>query len=591
MSATFAGCRKMLATAWRVHRGKTITALVFVVAGAAAAPLLALVLGWMTDAVVAGNRDVVLLAGLLAGVLAFATVTFGHFAHLAYFELAELAELDFDEQLIELSNGSVGIAHHEQAATSDAVTVLQREIRQFGRGLEALLNGLGLIIAVGITVVLLVRLHPLLLLLPLAAVPSLYLSRRAEHLVDTAKTDTAETTRTALHLFDLTTQLPAASELRVFGLADEMRRRHAGLWSDVTGRLFRADLRAAALRTAGQVTFALAYVGSVLLLVRAAVDGRRGIGDVILVVVLAAQISAQVTATVALLRDLQRMAALYGRMAQLRAAVINDDPGDLAPPARLRHGIALRNVSFSYPGTDTPVLRDVTVTLPAGSTVAVVGENGAGKSTLVKLLCGLYRPSSGRILLDHEDLHRFRPDRWRERTSVAFQDALRYEFRTRHAVGVGDLDSGFADQPVRDALRLARADDVLRQLPDGLDTVLGKGGSGAELSGGQWQKVALARALVRPAPMLLVLDEPTTALDPEAELAMFEHYAEQAARVGRQTGAITVLVSHRFSTVRTADLIVVVRDGRVVEAGDHTTLSAGSGPYAELVAINARAYR
>ncbi|GAA0368828.1 MULTISPECIES: ABC transporter ATP-binding protein [Micromonospora] len=591
MSATFAGSWRMLATAWRMHRGKTVTAIFFVVAGASAAPLLALVLGSMTDAVVAGNTRVVLLAGLLAGVLAFATVTFGHFAHLAYVELAEQAELDFDEQLITLSNGSVGIAHHEHAATSDTVTVLQREIRQFGRGLEALLNGLGLAIAVGITVVLLVRMHPLLLLLPLAAVPSLYLSRRAEYLVDKAKTDTAETTRTALHLFNLTTQLPSASELRVFGLADELRRRHAGHWSDVTARLFRADLRAVVLRTAGQVTFALAYVGSVLLLVRAAVDGRRGVGDVILVVVLAAQINQQVTATVTLLRDLQRMAALYGRMAQLRAAVRDADPGDLPAPDRLRHGIALQDVSFSYPGTGRTVLRDVTVTLPAGSTVAVVGENGAGKSTLVKLLCGLYRPSGGRILLDHEDLHRLRPDGWRERISVAFQDAVRYEFRTRHAVGIGDLDSGFADQPVRDALRLARADDVLRQLPDGLDTVLGKGGSGAELSGGQWQKVALARALARPAPLLLVLDEPTTAMDPEAELAMFEHYAEQASRVSQETGAITLLVSHRFSTVRTADLIIVVRDGRVVETGDHATLSAGSGPYAELVAINAWAYR
>lgn len=590
MSATLVGCRKMLGTAWRVHRGKTLTALFFVVAGAAAAPLLALVLGWMTDAVVAGDRGTVLLAGLIAGVLAFATVTFGHFAHLAYIELAELAELDFDVQLIGLSNGSVGIAHHEQAATRDTVTVLQREIRQFGRGLEALLNGLALAIAVGITAVLLARLHPLLLLLPLAAVPSLYLSRRAEYLVDAAKTETAETTRTALHLFDLTTQLPSASELRVFGLADEMRHRHAGLWSDVTTRLFRTDLRAAALRTAGQVTFALAYVGSVLLLVRAAVDGRRGVGDVILVVVLAAQISSQVTAAVALLRDLQRISALYRRMAQLRG-VVEGDSGDRVPPDRLRRGIALRNVSFSYPGASAPVLRDVTVTLPAGGTVAVVGENGAGKSTLVKLLCGLHRPTGGRILVDDEDLHRLRPDLWRERISVSFQDALRYEFRTRHAVGMGDLDSGFADSPVRDALHMARADDVLRQLPDGLDTVLGKGGSGAELSGGQWQKVALARGLIRPAPMLLVLDEPTSALDPEAELAMFEQYTEQAARVGRQTGAITVLVSHRFSTVRTADLIVVVGDGTVVEAGDHATLAAGSGPYAELVAINARAYQ
>jgi ATP-binding cassette subfamily B protein len=207
------------------------------------------------------------------------------------------------------------------------------------------------------------------------------------------------------------------------------------------------------------------------------------------------------------------------------------------------------------------------------------------------LLCGFYRPSEGRILVDGADLHGMSVDQWRTRIAAGFQDFVRYEFPVQQVVGVGDLARVSSEPAVRAALDRADATGVVDHLPDGLRTHLGKSyADGAELSGGQWQKLALGRAVMRESPLLVVLDEPTSALDPEAEHLLFQRHAEHARRVAARTGAITVFVSHRFSTVRTADLIVVVRDGRVVETGDHAALMAGAGLYAELFSLQAKAY-
>jgi ATP-binding cassette subfamily B protein len=223
--------------------------------------------------------------------------------------------------------------------------------------------------------------------------------------------------------------------------------------------------------------------------------------------------------------------------------------------------------------------------------VALVGENGAGKTTLVKLLCRFYEPSGGRIRVDGVDLQRIRLDEWRRRIATGFQDFVRFEFVARQAVGVGDLPLIDDEPAVEAALDRARASDVIGRLPDGLATQLGKSyADGVELSGGQWQKLALGRAMMRELPLLLILDEPTSGLDAEAEHALFERYAEGARRVGEATGGITFLVSHRFSTVRMADLILVVADGRIVEAGNHAALMRVGGLYAELYALQASAY-
>ncbi|MGH9283746.1 MAG: ATP-binding cassette domain-containing protein, partial [Acidimicrobiales bacterium] len=266
---------------------------------------------------------------------------------------------------------------------------------------------------------------------------------------------------------------------------------------------------------------------------------------------------------------------------------------DAEVPSRLTTGIALDHVSFAYPGTDRPVLDDVSVELPAGSVVAVVGENGAGKTTLVKLLCKLYEPSAGQILIDGVPLARMRPETWRDRLAGAFQDFFRFELLARQSVGVGDLPRLDDEAAVGEAVDRAGAGDVVERLPRGLASQLGPTWpEGVEVSFGQWQKLALARGFMRDDSLLLVLDEPTAALDAETEHALFERYAAAArteAAAGR--GRITVLVSHRFSTVRMADLIVVLDGSRLVEVGTHAELVARGGQYAELYAIQAAAYR
>jgi len=248
-------------------------------------------------------------------------------------------------------------------------------------------------------------------------------------------------------------------------------------------------------------------------------------------------------------------------------------------------------VSFVYPGTDRLVLNDVNLDLPAGSVVAVVGENGAGKSTLVKLLAKMYEPTSGRILIDQTDLARIPPMEWRTRLAGAFQDFFRFEFLARYTVGVGDVPRLDNEPAVIKAESRAGADDVVVKLTEGLETQLGRTWpGGVDVSFGQWQKLALARGFMRDEPIVLVLDEPTAALDAETEHALFERYAA-AVRDDSTEGRITILVSHRFSTVRMADLIVVLDGARVVEVGSHEALMARAGQYSQLYGIQAAAYR
>jgi ATP-binding cassette subfamily B protein len=343
--------------------------------------------------------------------------------------------------------------------------------------------------------------------------------------------------------------------------------------------------------------FGGAYVGAVVFV-------ASGLGapsaDVLLVLAAGSRLSAYIGATVGeigFLRGIwldgsQRLAWLEDYAASLVAFA------DQAVQSRLTDGILLERVSFAYPGTDRLVLDGVDLRLPAGSVVAIVGENGAGKTTLVKLLCKLYEPTAGRILVDGAPLARMPADEWRSRLAGAFQDFFRFEFRARHSVGLGDVPRLDDEPAVLTAVARAGADDVVAGLAAGLETQLGQTWpEGVEVSFGQWQKLALARGFMRDAPLLLVLDEPTAALDAETEHALFERYAAVArgdgngSRLGAAEGRITVLVSHRFSTVRMADVIVVLDGSRVAQVGTHEDLMARGGPYADLYGIQAAAYR
>jgi ATP-binding cassette subfamily B protein len=583
----------LLRMSWQQHRAKTAGSLILILLGAIAAPLLALALKWVTDSAVAGDAEAAVGAGVAVAVCIIGVLTLGHFAHIAYFELSEINTLAAEQRLIDLANGSAGIEHQERAEFADRIAILEQELQQIQNGFYAVLSLSSLAVAIALTGLLLALVNPVLLLLPLVAFPPLIAGRQAQLVLDRARDATAPDTRLAMHLFRLATAAGPAKELRVFRLQDEIRRRHRELWEKTTRRLWRAQLKAMVLRAAGQLVFAAGYVAGVLLVVNDAIAGQRTVGDVVLAITLAAQVNQQVAAAVALLTDLQRIGRAHARFTWLERYIAEREPApaDAPVPGRLQSGVTFRDLAFTYPGTDQAVLEGVNLTLPAGSTVAIVGENGAGKSTLVKLLCRFYEPTSGSIEVDGVPLASIPLTGWRARIASGFQDFARFELVARRTVGVGDLPVLDEEPAVMGALGRAQATDVVGRLEDGLSTQLGKTYTdGTELSGGQWQKLALGRAMMRELPLLLVLDEPTSALDAEAEHALFDRYAEGARRVGAASGGITVLVSHRFSTVRMADLIVVIADGRVVESGSHARLMRNKGLYAELYQLQAAAY-
>ena len=585
----------ILASSWRASPRRLLISAALMLLGNVSGPLTAVFLALTTDAALRHDTGSAVVAACAVAVVALLSLTMEHFAHIFFFELADLHHLRMEREIGVLAQGTVGVEQHERRDHADRMELLRQETWAIFDGVQTVLTAGTLLVQIVLTAVLLARLEPWLLLLPVFAVPPLVAGRLAERLREGAELATAEETRLGWHLLDLAVSPAAAKEIRLSGLQGVLRRRQAETRRRVEARLRRSELKGMLLRLAGQLIFAIGYVGAVIVVVRAAIDGRQSVGDVVLVVTLAVQTNAQAAGAVAVAQSLQGTARAMAHVRWLRLeAAAHADPvrADQAAPAALRDGITLTGVAFRYPGTDTDVLRDVTVRIPAGTTVAIVGDNGAGKSTLVKLLCRFYRPTAGEILVDGVDLRRIDPARWRERIAAGFQDFVRFDAPARESIGVGDLAR--LDEPgaVAAGVRRADAQVVVDRLPQGLDTHLGKSyEDGEELSGGQWQRIALSRAMMREQPLLLLLDEPTAALDPLTEHALFERYAASARDVGQRTGGITVLVSHRFSTVRMADLILVVSDGRIAEAGDHQALMARDGIYAELFTLQAAAYR
>ncbi len=480
------------------------------------------------------------------------------------------------------------IAHQERPDYLDRLAMLRDQIFVLDHMYMSVFSTCGWILRLVVTVALLVSIHPALILLAVFALPTVWTSAWRPAIERQAQERHAPDGRLARHLFTLATTAAPGKEVRVTGIGPRLVRDRRGAWDSWYDAVSRARWGSAAWHALAWTVFGAAYAGAIVFV---SIGMRAPAGAVLLVLAAGARLSAYIGATVGEIGFLRGF-WIYGarRLAWLEdyaASLVS--AADRPVPSRLTEGIRLENVSFAYPGTERLVLQDVSLELPAGEVVAVVGENGAGKTTLVKLLAKLYEPSAGAIYVDGEPLARMPAGAWRERLAGAFQDFFRFELRARHSVGVGDVPRLDDEPAVTAAVERAGADDVVRQLAAGLDTQLGPTWpQGVEVSFGQWQKIALARGFMRDEPLLLVLDEPTAALDAETEHALFERYAA-AARDG--DGHITVLVSHRFSTVRMADLIVVLDGAHVVEVGSHDELMAKGGSYAELYGIQAAAYR
>ena len=497
-----------------------------------------------------------------------------------------------ESHVAKLQASVVTIAHQERPEYLDRLSMLRNQVFVLDHMYMSLFSTLGWILRLGVTMALLASIHPVLILLVVFAVPTVLTSTWRPEVERSAQERGAQANRLARHLFTMATTAAPGKEVRVTGIGERLITYRRAAWERWYGAVATARWGSARWHALAWAIFGFAYVGAVVF-VTYGVDAPAS--QVLLVLAAGARLSAYIGATVSEIGFLRgfwmdgarRLAWLEDYATSVAAT------GDLPVPTVLHRGLRLDHVCFAYPGTSRVVLDDVSVTLPAGAVIAIVGENGAGKTTLVKLLAKMYEPTSGSVFVDDTPLARVRASEWRARMAGAFQDFYRFEFQAGHTVGLGDVPRLDNESAVRAAVGRAGAGDVVARLTSGLATQLGPTWpGGVELSFGQWQKLALARGFMRDQPLLLVLDEPTAALDAETEHALFERYAAAARGAGKSDyGPITILVSHRFSTVRMADLIVVLDGARLVEVGTHEELMAKKGQYSELYSIQAAAYR
>jgi ATP-binding cassette subfamily B protein len=576
----------------------------FILSQIAALPdaLIALWMMLLGQGVIEQRPGLVQIAAIGIGASATATWFLGIVSIRLQRRFRDRVTIALESHVARLQASIATIAHHERPDYLDRLSMLRNQVFVLDHMYMSLFSTLSWILRLGVTVALLVSVHPALILIAVLAIPTVWSSTWRPAVERAAHERAAQPMRLSRHLFTIATTAPPGKEVRVTGIGLRLLSLRREAFERAYGPVAAVRWASALWHTLGWAVFGIGYVGAIIFVSSYLAAPAA---DVLLVVAAGSRLSHYIGATVGELGFLRgfwmdgsrRLAWLEDYAASL------DATADMPVPARLRHGIQLDRVSFAYPGTSRLVLDNVTASLPKGAVIAIVGENGAGKTTLVKLLAKMYEPSSGTIQVDDTPLARMPAAEWRARMAGAFQDFFKFEFRAHQTVGLGDVPRIDDRRAVAGAVDRAGADDVVEHLPRGLETQLGKTWpDGAELSFGQWQKLALARGFMRDRPLLLVLDEPTAALDAETEHALFERYASAArggsagAGSGRggddaNDGRITLLVSHRFSTVRMADLILVMDGARLIEAGAHDELMARGGHYAELYGIQAAAYR
>ena len=549
-------------------------------------------LAFLADAVAAHSESRTIVAAAVLAVLATGNWLLNVVGQRLNRRLTERASISLESHVARLQSSIGTLEHQERVDYLDRLSLLRNHAPALSELYGSLFNTAGALLRLVITLVLLVSVHPALIILGLFAIPALIVSNWRGGIEHRVRESLGQQERRARQLFLVGTSPAQVKEIQVAGLGGWLRKQRRNVWEERYRTLSRVGLVSAYFRGGAMALFGFALVGA------AALVGTRANaspGEMMLVLVAGSRLSGYVSSAAT---DMHFFRTIWldcsRRLAWLEDYAASDYRCEKQEiPAVLCDGVRLDQLSFKYPGTEKYALEDVSIELPAGRVIAIVGENGAGKSTLVKLICGLYAPTSGRILIDGTDLRDLDLADWRRNLSGAFQDFFMFEYPVQRSVGVGDLPKLDSAVHVRDALTRAGADRLVDELPMGQETQLGvTWESGVGLSHGQWQRIALARAYMRTTPLVLVLDEPASALDAETEHALFDRYAQAAREEARiESGGITILVSHRFSTVQMADLIAVIVGSRVVEYGTHSELMAIDGTYAELYNLQAASYR
>jgi ATP-binding cassette, subfamily B, bacterial len=590
---------RLIALCYRHEPVTTVAALVLRVVGIATIPATALLLRAAVDsgAAAAAGEGSARVAVLTAVAMAFA-YTANQVVERQVWSLGihltdRVGLLELDPEIIRAVCEVETMDHLERTDFLDRVTVLQGASWQIMFSAWGALDGVFNIARLIAVLALLGTISPYLLLLLIFAAVPLWFDARGRRALVRAETEAAQDLRLSRHLFELATRPQPGKEIRTSGAGRVIGEMQEQAYRRASDQKCRAGFQGALWRVAGWALFTTGFGAALWFVVHQTQIGAGSVGDLVLAITVAANLRNAVQQAV----DSSTHAARDGRKSthllwlEDYVAEQRTRPRDTGQaPTTIADGIRLDELTYAYPGTERNAVDRVSVHLPAGSVVAVVGEYGSGKTTLVKMLCKFHRPTGGAILVDGADLADIEAASWWAGMAVVFQDFGRYRTAFREVIGLGDLPAMDDDRRIAEALTAADGQVLLDRLPDGLNTMMGKDLGGVELSEGQWQKTALARACMRREPLLFVLDEPTASLDAPSEQAIFEHYMNRARDIATRTGAITVIVSHRFSTVSGADLILVMEAGRLVQHGTHQDLLAAGGPYAELHSLTSDAY-
>lgn len=555
----------------------------------------ALAIRWLVNE--AGRPGAQLTVAVLGVAVSFALVL--TFRELLFNMVGTLTDrvgrLGLNPELHRLINDLPGIEHLERSDYLDRVVIVRGGAGALLRGTWGAVGTLFAVLKIVVSVSLLATVSWWMPLLLLFALLPILASRKGQGWVASAEAASTERFRLQQDLFDLQINEAGRKELRLFGALPAVRTMQDDTWRQVTLTRFRSRFAAAALKLAGWTAFAASFSLAIGLLILQVQNGRGTLGDLVLAttVVLSLQQSAQTvianaTEATSSLRVLRPYQWLLRYISEQRREP--SDEQTVVIPDRLETGLSLKGVSFTYPNAEQPALDDVSIDLRPGTVTAIVGDHGSGKSTLIKVLAGLYQADEGEVLLEGRPLSAYPAADVRRRTVATFQDFARYEVTLATAVGIGDIDQLDSPGAVARAIDQGMAREVVDKLPSGEQTQLGTELGGVNLSEGQWQRVALARAAMRETPVLCLLDEPTAALDAKNEDAIFSHLTRRSQALAAASGAITVIVSHRFSTVVDADQILVFSGGRVTEAGNHAELMARQGYYARMFELQAAGY-